>query len=96
LSCHLLADVEQVEHLFDIGQALADFAIDEADEVERDGELHQHGVDEDEIADGLARRRMHGQRRHGHHDGHADAEDDAPGRSSASRARSRCWVAAFS
>ena len=35
-------DFEQVEHLLDIGQALADFAIDEADEIERHGELHQH------------------------------------------------------
>ena len=34
-------DVEQVEHRLDVDQALADFAVDEADEVERHGELHQ-------------------------------------------------------
>ena len=38
----LRADVEQVEHLLDVGQALADFAIDEADEVQRLRKLHQH------------------------------------------------------
>jgi hypothetical protein len=54
--------LEQIEHLLDIGQTLADFAVDEADEVQRHGELHQHGVDEDEVADGLLAA-LHGQRR---------------------------------
>ena len=73
---HLLPDIEEIEHLLDIGEALTDFTIDEADEVERHGKLHQHGIDEDEVADRL--RSLHdGTRRQAHADGHAEREDDA-------------------
>ena len=42
--------IEELEHLLDVGEALADFAVDEADEVERPVDLHQEGVEQDEIA----------------------------------------------
>ena len=68
-------DVEEVEHRLDVDQPLLDLAIDEADEVERDGELHQQRVDQHEIADRLLA--AHDRRaRHHHADGHADGEDD--------------------
>ena len=62
------------EHVVDIDQRLLDLAVEHAHEVQRDIELHQHGVDEHEAADGCATgddvlRRQH------HHDGHADGED---------------------
>lgn len=44
--------VQQVEHALDVGQRLSDFAIDDAEEVERHVELDQEGVDQHEIADG--------------------------------------------
>lgn len=67
---------QKIEHLFDIGQALADFAVDEAYEIERHGKLQQQRIDEHEIADGLLAT-LHGQRRHHHHDRGADAENHA-------------------
>ena len=73
---HLPLDVEQGEHVLDVGQALADLAVDHADEVQRLRKLHQHGVDEDEVADRL--RAGHHFARRQHHDyGHAHAEDQA-------------------
>src|SRR5690606_7249144 len=50
---HFGPDVEQVEHLLDIGQSLPDLTIDGTDIVQRDGKLNQHGVDEDEVAERL-------------------------------------------
>ena len=50
---HLRRHVEQLEHRLDVGEALHDLAIDEADEVERQRELHQERVDQHEIADRL-------------------------------------------
>src|SRR5690606_16103720 len=47
---HFRRLVEKIEHLLYVGQPLANLAIDETDEIERDGELHQHGIDENEIA----------------------------------------------
>ena len=69
-------DVEEVEHRLDVDQALLDLAIDEADEVERDGELHQQRIDQHEIADRLLAAH-HRRARHHHADGHADGEDHA-------------------
>ena len=69
-------DLEKLEHLFYVGQALADFAIDETDEVQRHRKLQQKGIDEHEIADGLFTA-LHGQRRHHHHYRGADTEDHA-------------------
>jgi hypothetical protein len=45
--------VEEIEHRLDVDQPLLDLAVDEADEVERDRQLHEQRVDQDEIADGL-------------------------------------------
>ncbi len=73
---NLFADAQEAEHRLHVRQALADFAIDEPDEVERHGELHQHGVDEDEIADRL-RSGAHLHRGHDHGDTHAGGEDHA-------------------
>ena len=42
----------QLEHRLHIGQRLLDLAVHEAEEIERDIELDQVGVDEHEIADG--------------------------------------------
>ncbi|MNL42856.1 hypothetical protein D3C87_1653390 [compost metagenome] len=69
-------DLEKFEHLFDVGQSLANFTIDETDEVQRYRKLQQKRVDEHEIADGLLAA-LHGHRRHHHHDSGADAEDHA-------------------
>ena len=49
----LRGHVEQVEHRLDVDQALLDLAIDEADEIQRDRQLHQQRVDQHEIADRL-------------------------------------------
>ena len=43
--------VEQREHLLEVGQRLLDLAVDHAEEVERDVELDQVGVDQHEVAD---------------------------------------------
>ncbi len=69
-----LLHIEKIEHLLDIGEALTDFTIDKADEVERNGQLHQHGIDENEVADGL-RSGADFQRGHDHDNCHADTED---------------------
>ena len=43
--------VEQAEHALDVGEGLADFAIDHAEEVERDVELQHVGIDQHDVAD---------------------------------------------
>jgi hypothetical protein len=44
--------LSRVEHALDVRQRLADFAIDDAEKVERDVELDQEGVDQHQVADG--------------------------------------------
>ena len=41
----------KVEENFHVEKALADFAVDGAEEVEREGELEDELVDHDEVAD---------------------------------------------
>ena len=43
--------LEDLEHVVDVDQRLLDLAVEHAHEVQRDVELHQHRVDEDEAAD---------------------------------------------
>ena len=45
-------DVEQVEHDLHVDQGLLDLAVDRAEQAERHGQLHQVGVDHDEVAHG--------------------------------------------
>ncbi len=45
-------DVEQVEHLAHVHQALPDLAVDRAEEVQRHGDLDHVGVDHHELAHG--------------------------------------------
>ena len=85
---HFRRNREQLEHRLDVGEALHDLAIDEADEVQRQRKLHQERVDQHEIADRLLAAHD-GARRHHHADRHAGAEDRAPARGSAPRATSR-------
>ena len=44
--------LEQIEHALDVGQRLANLAIDDTEKIERDVELDQEGVDQHEVADG--------------------------------------------
>ena len=71
---HLGRHLQKAEHRLDVGEALLDLAIDEADEVQRDGELHQERVDQHEIADRL-RPGHDGARRNHHAHRHAERED---------------------
>ena len=73
---NLRLDLQKIEHLLDIRQTLADFAIDEANEVERHGKLEKQRVDEDEVADGLFAA-LNRKSRHHHHDERTKTEDDA-------------------
>ena len=47
---HFAVLFEQREHLFHVGDALLDFAIDHAEEIERDVKLDHEGVHEHQIA----------------------------------------------
>mmetsp|Transcript_16529 Transcript_16529/g.64517 ORF Transcript_16529/g.64517 Transcript_16529/m.64517 type:complete len:491 (-) Transcript_16529:421-1893(-) len=51
---HLALAVQQAEHLFDVGQALLDLAVDHAEEVQRDVELDHEGVDHHQVAEAHA------------------------------------------
>ncbi len=74
LVLHFLLYIEKVEHLLNVSQALTDFTIDETDEIERNGKLHQHRVDEYEVTKRL-RTHLHFARRHHHDNGHTDTEN---------------------
>ena len=66
--------LEQVEHALDVGQRLADLAIDDAKEVERHVELDQEGVHQHKVAD---RHRAGDDAARGtpHHGGDAERDD---------------------
>src|SRR5690606_5088860 len=68
-------DIEEIEHRLNIDEALPDLAIDEADEIERDRQLHEQRIDEHEIADGLLATHD-GRAGHDHADCHANGKDD--------------------
>jgi hypothetical protein len=44
----------QAEHALDVGEGLADLPVQHAEEVERDVELDQEGVDQHQVAEGHA------------------------------------------
>ena len=48
----LLVGLHEREHALDVGQRLADLAVQHAEEVERDVELDQEGIDQHDVADG--------------------------------------------
>ncbi len=62
--------VHQAEHALDVGERLADLAVEHAEEVERDVELDHEGIDQHDVADrhlaaGHAVGRLPHHRRHG-------------------------------
>jgi hypothetical protein len=70
------------EHALDVGERLADLAVEHAEPVERDVELDQQAVHQHDVADGhravrhAGRRPPHDQRhRHGDDGGLADVEE---------------------
>ena len=66
---HFGGAVEHIEHHFDIGHRLFDFAVNHAHEIERLIELQQHGIDEDKIPQRIA-----AFDNAIHHQSHADCE----------------------
>src|SRR5262245_32898192 len=53
LVVHLRGYGEELEHRLDVGEPLNDLAVDEADEIQRQRELHQKSIDQYKIAERL-------------------------------------------
>ena len=71
---HLAMRMHQPEHALDVGQRLADLAIQDAEEIQRDVELKQERVDHDDVSEThLATR--HAVRGLPHHQRHGDRDD---------------------
>jgi hypothetical protein len=67
--------VQQAEQLFHVGEGVADLAIHRAEEVERDEQLDQVGVDQHQVAQGHALV-GHAPGRQAHHGGDAAGDDE--------------------
>jgi hypothetical protein len=65
----------QAEHAFDVGQRLADFAVQHAEEIQRDVELDHEGIDQHDVAQRHAAF-GHADRGAPHHQRDADGDDE--------------------